>query len=1081
MKPNLKSWPPKARRMVSRVSNGRLGRSARRKGDIARDAADWLAAIRHYRRHLARKPEDYAIWVQLGHALKEAGQLTEAAEAYASAGRMRSTEADLFMSRGHLAKVVGDLKQAAEYYSSAYRTSEPLEAETELRTLYDAGIAARTALSVGSRPIDAGGTLIGPQADLPSAEQAIFKCRTPMERKREQALFDIRARLAAAPPVEQVGPKISVLTPVYNVDSRWLNAMAESILRQTYENWELCLVDDGSSRVETKEAMEELARKDPRIKVLFRPVNGGISAASNDALAMSSGKYVALVDNDDILTVDALAEMVSVINKSDPDWLYSDEFKIDQQGNPLELFSKPDWSPLLLLNYMYTSHLSVYRRSLVIKMGGFRSAYDYSQDYDLALRVAETDPKVAHVDRYLYGWRMIEGSASMGGKPNARISNLGALQDAAERRGWDGEAVALPASNRLVRTFDDQPLVSIIIPSDNPLHIRTAIQSIYDHTTYDNFEIVVVTRTRTINELSGRFLHRSVKWAPYDKTYNFSGKCNAGAKLASGDYFVFFNDDVRVISSDWIESHLEYLALPGVGVVGPKLLYEDGSIQHAGIVTGVRRLVGTAFHTYPASTSSHYNMAQCVREVSVIVGALLAMPAAVFKQIGGFDALNTPIYHSDVDLCFRVREAGYSCVYNPHATLVHIGNVSIGGADYAKKSRRKKKDTSDVYLLKRWPEFIARDPYFPPAMRDLIYIDSQEDFILYPPEAGVQAEAEGSSVAVLTHDLSASGAPKVAFDLAVTLKAQGRFVTVFSPSDGPMRQRLLDAGVAVVIDEIILTGHDAATAPLLHFDLLIANTIVCWQTVDAVSDRVDVYWYTHETELVKHFASTPGFVETLKKPKKLWSGSRMAAAVLETYGVESQVVEYGVDDAARAVSDQKLKVAVFGSYEPRKGQDLAVAAMRRLSLEERDDVQLAVHGRILDGEYHAKILRAADGLPAVRLRGELTYEDYIDALRESDVILVASRDDTLPLVSLDALSCGKVLVVSRTTGTSAYLRSGSSGVILEDNTAEEIADVLGMLASDKRLRDRLARGGRKVFEQHFTQERFARRLTEALS
>lgn len=1077
---NLNVFPPRGRRLISRLSGGAFARSARRKGDLAREKKHWLVAAAHYQRHLRRRPRDYAIWVQLGHALKEAGQIGPASNAYAAAADLRPNEPDLMMSRGHLAKKSGDLPQASRFYLLAYQFGAVNEANSELTSLLTAADAVRAVL-----PNDPFGLSSNvPQTEVPvsvalavGAAEAAYA--TPMSRKLAWQLSDISARLNALPATKITGPLISILTPVYNVEERWLNEMVESVLRQTYSNWELCLVDDGSTNQETRAALERIGGRDGRIKIYQRPKNGGISAASNDALSMSSGKYVALVDNDDILTSDALEQMVQEIARTDADWLYSDEFKVDESNVPSDLFSKPDWSPLLLLNYMYTGHLTLYRRSSVLKAGGFRSQYDFSQDYDLALRMAEMGLKVAHVERYLYGWRAIEGSGAAGGKPHARITNLAALQDAADRRGWDAEAVGLPTCNRLVYSAAAQPLVSIVIPSDNVDNIRTTVESICSKSTYNNFEIVIVTRSETIDALKGVMTCPAIKWAAYDLPYNFSRKCNAGAECSDGEYVIFFNDDVRVITPGWMECLLEYLTISGVGVVGPKLLYEDGSIQHAGIVTGVRRFTGTAFHSYPSDTSAHFNMAQCVREVSVIIGALLAMPAAVFKEIGGYDAINTPINHSDVDLCFRVREAGYSCVYTPHATLVHIGHMSIGDESYVKKV--KEKESADVFLLKRWSNFIARDPFFTPAMRDRIYVDSQEDFFLYCPSEVASAGATTQSVAILSHDLTGSGAPKVALDLAVTLKSRGLFVVVFAPVDGPMRDRLLDAGVQVVVDELVLTGHDAATAPLTHFDFVIANTIVCWRTVNAISDLVPVYWYTHETALVDHFASMPGFRESLLKPAAIWSGSRLAARALEAYGVRPAVLEYGVEDVSHLLEDASMKVALFGSYEPRKGQDLAVEAIMMLPSEVRSRVHLVAYGRTLDSEFRRAIENKASDSARVTLGGELSYDEYLAAMRECDVVLVPSRDDTLPLVSLDAMSFAKALVVSRATGTSEYLDDGVSGIILEYNSPSEIADALMRLLNDEAARVEIGLAGRAVFRDKFTVERFAERLDAALA
>jgi len=913
----------------------------------------------------------------------------------------------------------------------------------------------------------------------------------PIEERRREIHAEIATRLI--PPSKSKmsskplnGPCVSILVPVYDVSVIWLQQMIDSVMNQTYENWQLCMVDDCSSSSDLKSFLSSLPSVDSRIRVSFRSANGGISAASNDCLAMADGEYIALLDNDDLLTNDALEEMVKAIVANDnPEWLYSDEFKIDENNNVSSLFAKPDWSPLMLLNYMYTGHFTLYKKSVVERVGGFRSKFDFSQDYDLALRISETNATIVHVEKYLYGWRTISTSAAAGGKPTARLSNIAALQDAVDRRQWEGVAEALPTANRVVRQIVEEIRVSIVIPSDNESNISASIDSILDGTDYKNFEIIVVTNTKVIERLKVQYRADHILWKPYDKPFNFSDKCNEGAAIATGEHIVFFNDDVRVVTRTWIEALLEYLTLPGVGVVGPKLLYENGLIQHSGMATGVRRLVGTAFHCYPSQSSVHFNFAQCVREVSLICGALLAMPAKLFREIGGFDAINTPIGHSDVDLCFRAREAGYRCVYTPYATLIHIGHVSIGEEEALPKAFER--DKSDVFLLKRWGRYVATDPYFTRAMRDLIYIDSPENFQVY---AG-SGEGEKGDVLILSHDLTTSGAPKVAFDLAVLLKRLGYFVTVASPVDGPYRSRLADEGITVLVDDLILTGHESSMVIARSFDFVIANTIVCWRSVAILAHNTPVFLYSHETELVHHFADAyPEFIDALRSASEIWCGSENAARALSRHNINSVIVEYGVDDIADADeqaeiiefrSGSTVNVAVFGSVEVRKGQDLAVLGMQHVDQATRGAAKLRLYGRTLDLSFRHAVEKLATEMPEIEFGGELDYDQYRLTLAATDVVLVCSRDDTLPLVSLDALALGKALICSATTGTSRYLEDKRSAFILKHNSPEEIGQALTLLITNAQSRKNFGREARAIFEKYFTYGAFELRITERLA
>jgi GT2 family glycosyltransferase len=942
---------------------------------------------------------------------------------------------------------------------------------------------ARSIVSVTARLRRSGAELagspfhVGPFAAPPS----------PIDVRRDAICRDIERRLTEkSSRLTSDGPLISILTPVFNVAEIWLRRMADSVLRQSYGNWELCFVDDGSTLSHVRPVLEDLAAQDPRIVVSFRDQNGGISAASNDALAFANGEYIALVDNDDVLTYDALEDMVRVIQDEDsPDWLYSDEFKIDEEDRVSELFAKPAWSPCMLLNYMYTAHLTFYRTEMVRRLGGFRSEYDFSQDYDLALRMSEVTNKISHVEKYLYGWRMIEGSGSRGGKPAARLSNIAALRDAADRRGWNGEAVPLPTANRLVRAgAGGGALVSIIVPSDNVGNVAATIKSISKTSKYTNFEIIVVTNSRIIAELKPNTRQRQVAWVPYDKAFNFSDKCNAGAEIAQGDYLIFFNDDVRVISPDWIESLLEYLTLPGVGIVGPKLLYENGDIQHAGMVTGVRRLVGTAFHSYPADTNAHFNMAQCVREVSLICGALLAIPAKLFRSVGGFDAINAPVSHSDVDLCLRVREAGYRCVYTPHANLTHIGHMSLTRAEETVAAGSiKQKDKHDIWLLKRFGPAISHDPYFPKAMRDLIYIDSQEDFLCSAP-APSKCRG-GPDILIASHELTNSGAPRVAYDMAVALLDKGCFVVVVAPEDGPMRARLEALGVPVLVDATLLHQHEWFVQFAQNFDKVIANTIITWPVVKQIQDAVETHWYIHEAALIDHVADgQPEFRDFLPHAHNVLSISRRTSQYLDKYGVAYTTCEMGVEDLRKMWTPcprgKKIKIGLFGSFEERKGQDIAAHGFSLLSPKVKARAELHFYGRPLNASFEKSVRELWREETSIYFHGEAPHPQYFERLLEMDVVVLPSRDDPLPLVSLDALALGLTIVCSAATGTVWYMEHGISGYIATDNSAEELRDLFTKMIMDKAAREGVRAGSRRTFEEKFTVAAFRQRLFQGI-
>ena len=883
------------------------------------------------------------------------------------------------------------------------------------------------------------------------------------------------ARAGTAPP----GPVISILLPVYRTPLHCLERAILSVLGQTYPSWELCVVDDGSGQPGIAAVLDGFAALDPRIRTARLPRNAGIAAASNAALRLATGAYIGLLDHDDMLAHDALAVVAAhLAAQPDADWLYSDECKIDGDDIVQSLFPKPDWSPLLLTSVMYTGHLSVYRTALVRGLGGFRSSFDFSQDYDLALRVAEQGPAVVHIRECLYGWRMIEGSAASGGKGDARAGNVAALQSAMDRRGWGGTAVALPTANRALRPPGPKPpLVSIVVPSDSPDRILQTCMSLAAHTAYPRYEVIVVARTEVVAACRLKLNKNGVRFVPYDKPFNFSDKCNAGAAAARGSHLVFFNDDVRVLSPDWLDALLEALAMPGAGAAGPKLLYEDHSIQHAGMVTGVRRLVGTAFHGYPGSTTAHFNLAQSLREVSLVCGACLAMPAAVFRQLGGFDAVNTPIAHSDVDLCLRVREAGLSCVYTPHAGLIHLGHQSIGEAEQARPGPAP--DPADIHIMRRFGPMLQDDPYFPPAMRDLLFLDGQEPFQYFASPNRART-GTGRSALLVSHQLSASGAPKVVLSMAQALLAAGWHVLVVSPEDGPFRQRLLDAGADVILEPLALQAHHTVLELARNFDLVVCNTILCWRLPAALAPFTRTVLYAHESELVDELhRANPDFAPALRQAGGVWCGSARSAAALRTLGVDPLILEYGAESAilpSVPASTGPVAVATLASIEPRKGQDLAIKGFLALPGSVRAEFRLHIAGRRHDPHFHDAVQEIARAEPGIRFGGEMGLEEYHIALAAADVVLLPSRDDTLPLVSLDALAAGKVLVCSDAVGTAAYIEDGVSGFILPRNHPDDIAAVLLRVLSARRRWPQIGAAARQVFEATFSEERFRDRL-----
>ncbi len=522
-------------------------------------------------------------------------------------------------------------------------------------------------------------------------------------------------------------PRISIVMPVYNVEARWLNAAVESVRRQFYPHWELCIADDASTNTETREALTALERSgDPRVKVKHLRRNTGIAEASNTALNLTSGDYVGLLDNDDELTRDALLEVALTILDQDPDIVYSDEDKLDVDGRHVEAHFKPDFNPEYFFSTNYLCHFTVLRQTLLKRIGGFRAGFDGAQDFDLFLRASEQGERVAHIPKVLYHWRKTAGSTATASstKPKSWDAGRRALAESLQRRGINAEAEAGPHPNtyRVRRTIIGEPLVSILIPfRDKPKLLSTCVGSILKKTDYSNFEILGIDNGSTedaTHALMSKLAARDsrVRFVRYDIPFNYSAINNFGATQTCGEHLLFLNNDTEVISAEWLRAMLEHSQRPQVGAVGAKLLYPDGRIQHAGVIAGMGGVAGHAHLLQPGDHPGYFARAQLVQNLSAVTFACAMTRRAVFEQVGGLNETDLMIAFNDIDYCLRLREAGYQVVYTPFATLYHHESLSRGYEDNPEKQARFVREVD--YMRQRYREILQRgDPHYNPNLR----------------------------------------------------------------------------------------------------------------------------------------------------------------------------------------------------------------------------------------------------------------------------------------------------------------------------------------------------------------------------
>ena len=536
-------------------------------------------------------------------------------------------------------------------------------------------------------------------------------------------------------------PLFSVLMPVYNTDQRWLRAAIESVRSQLYENWELCIADDSSTDARVGDVLREYQSREPRIKIEFRATNGHISAASNSALALARGEFVALLDHDDVLPNHALLAVAHELNRHpNADIIYSDEDRLNESGKRYDPYFKPDWSPELFYGQNVISHLGVYRTALVRQVGGFREGFEGSQDYDLALRVVEhTEPhRIRHIPHVLYHWRAVRGSAARAveEKSYAHGAARRAVQEHFDRTGV--KAVCEPAPrlryHQRIRYAlpEPHPHVTIIIPTRDRIDVLSrCVRSVTTRSTYARYDVLIVDNGSTAEETRAYF--DSLRDDPrvsilrVDEPFNFSRLNNLAAANARGDVLCFLNNDTEVISPDWLEEMVGLAIQDGVGAVGAMLYYPGNTVQHAGVILGIGGLAAHAHTGLTRKAPGDHGRATLTQAMSAVTAACLVVRKAVFAEAGGFDE-KLAVAYNDVDVCLRLRARGLRNVWTPFAELYHFEGFSRGKDDSKRPVRPG--FVAEAQLLKdRWGNLLNEDPYFNPNL-SLLRTDFQ---LAYPP------------------------------------------------------------------------------------------------------------------------------------------------------------------------------------------------------------------------------------------------------------------------------------------------------------------------------------------------------------
>lgn len=546
-------------------------------------------------------------------------------------------------------------------------------------------------------------------------------------RRVETPVFtDIDERAAQLISALRNRPIISILMPTFNTDARLLRECIESVRQQSYPHWQLCIADDASPSPHVRKILDDYAQHDERIRTVLRTKNGHICHATNSALEIATGQYVALLDHDDLLSRHALYFVSAAINQNPAGKVfYSDEDKITESGERKDPHFKSKWNPDLLLSQNYVSHLTVYEAGELHRTGNFRPGFEGSQDHDLLLRCTAnlSCEQIVHIPQVLYHWRQTPTStaSSHTAKTYTNSSGLKAVHEAASAE----DARVLTRPGILPNTYrvswpipENRPLASIIIPTRDTVDLlATCVNSVLAKTAYENYEILIVDNQsiepRTHKYFESLVGSDRIRLLPYDHEFNYAAINNWAVSQSSGEIIVLLNNDIEVIEPSWLDEMIAHASRASIGCVGAKLLYPDGTVQHGGVITGIQGVAGHAHKHFSGNSPGYFGRLQLTHNMSAVTAACLAVRKGTYMEVGGLDE-QLKVAFNDVDFCLRVRDAGYRNLWTPHARLYHHESVSRGTDTSGEKLVRFQEECA--FMRKRWELTLRNDPYYSPNL-----------------------------------------------------------------------------------------------------------------------------------------------------------------------------------------------------------------------------------------------------------------------------------------------------------------------------------------------------------------------------
>ena len=933
-------------------------------------------------------------------------------------------------------------------------------------------------------------------------------------------LRQLMARDAAK--IAENGPKISIVVPLYNTSPDFLHELIVSVTSQIYPNWELCLADDASSAPHVKEIVASYQKQDARIKAIFHAKNRHISHATNSALSLATGQYVALLDHDDVLPPDALLHVAEcILGTPGVDWIYTDEDKIDESGKRFAPQFKGEWSPEMAITHNYTHHLTVIRTALVDQVGGMRPGFEGAQDLDLFLRVAEATSfdKVRHIPQICYHWRAHRDSTAARGDQKQYIFDAAkkAIEEALARRNL-AAGVELPtlAKTRSMCLYQlrwakdilaDNPVTIVIPTRDQADLLRKCIESLR-RTVDDHHVKLVIIDDKSVEpdtlayfaELKERriFGCKVVRNSHPHEGFNYSRLMNIAIDHVDTEYLLHLNNDIFATTPGWLEDMVGWLSVDGVGIVGAKLHYPDGRIQHAGVVAGgADALPWEHFEGQQADDVGYLALPHAARNVSAVTGACLLTTKSLYRALGGFDEERFSVEFNDIDFCLRAIARGERVVISPQATLTHVTGASRSCISFNPQTH--------LNYVRQYADFPER--YF---NRNLA--PNSSAMAVNPTYFNHVNRVGPLKVLVISHELNLGGAPIVLSEYAEYFQSAGKYhVEVLSPQDGPLRDFYRNKGIPVHLDGgRILSPHKSLEdirADLLalgqrldlpSFDLIVCNTITTFWGIElAQLFSLPSIWHIHESTTARDFGKSMGAAEQAILTAAFTHATRVVFQCEATRRLYHQhdtfgrfrtipgglpldrIAAYRVSHSKHAlrskygINQDHAVVTLIGTTCLRKGQHIFVEAINLIQREY--DSKLENVSFIMVGARPDPYLdRLKKNIADFRLKNVYIFNEtteIYDFFQLSDVFVCASFEESFPRVILLAMAFELRIVSTNVFGIAEIIKDGHDGRLIEPGDANAMAAILMECLQHEKAYERLAKVAVSTVSRLFDNQR----------